>query len=248
MIRIYYSITFSNPDGSNPINTYDDWRIVPESRPLVNPPEVRTEFVDIPGADGSLDYTEALAGIKFKNREGSWTFYVLNELFDRSRSYLPWNELYTLIMRKLHGRRKMIRLESDPGFYYMGRLFVDSWSSDKDYSKITIRYNIDPYKQPDKTTKEYDWQWSELFNNVIYYGTFDVDGKKDRNFFNYQEHPIVPKYHFDAPMNVFDERSGQTRSYQSGTHDGWELLEGDNFYVFYGTGRVVVDYSPGRRL
>lgn len=237
---------FADVNGANPVNTFDDWKIVPASRPLVNPPEVRTEFVDVPGADGSLDYTEVLSGIKFKNREGSWEFYVLNELYDRSVSYHPWNELYTLIMRRIHGRRLRIWMESDPDFYYYGRLMVDQWQSNKDYSKIVINYNLDPYKEPNRTSAAFDWQWNDLFSNQIYYGQFNVNGTKWRTFYNFSEYPVDIWYTLSAPMYITIHNV--RKYYNAGRVKGDALVSGDNYVIFEGTGSVVADHSLGKRL
>lgn len=247
MIKTYYSIKFVDPDGTNPIDCYEDLHIVPESRPLVNPPEVKTEYLDVPGADGSLDYTEALAGLKFKDREGSWVFYVLNELSGLNLSYMKWNELYSYILKNLHGRRKKILLESDPGFYYLGRVFVNQWASNKDYSKLTLNYIIEPWKYPTETTASRDWLWNELFGNTILYGTFDVVGSKHRNLINPSDNPITPSFSCTSAMTVsfgattYDLPSGNSTP-------GFKIIPGDNFMVFDGNGRVVVDYSTGRTL
>lgn len=247
MITIYFSIKFSDPDGSNEIDTYENWRIVPESRPLISPPEVKTEYVEVPGADGALDYTEALSGIKYKNREGNWSFYVLNELSGLGGSFMKWNELYSLVMKTVHGKRKRIWLESDPDYYYTGRIFVDQWSSNKDYSKITLKYIIDPWKYPVATTATYDWLWNELFGNTIYYGTFDVVSQKHRNLINPTNEPITPAFYCTSSMTVTFNANDYIL--QSGTSSAnFTLAPGDNFMVFKGNGRVTVDYSTGREL
>lgn len=246
-IDIYFSIKFSDLDGKNEIDTYDDWRIVPESRPLISPPEVKTEYIDIPGADGSLDYTEALGGVKYGDREGSWTFYVLNPLSGFGGTYLPWNQLYSLIMTKVHGKRKRIWLESDPDYYYTGRIFVDQWNSNKDYSKITLKYIIDPWKYPITTTSNYDWKWNELFSNTIFYGTFDVVGQKHRNLINPSSSPITPSLYCTSSMDVTFGANQYT--VPSGTSTAkFVLAPGNNFMVFKGNGRVTIDYSMGREL
>ena len=36
------------------------YHLVPSKRPTIAPPPVRTEYVDIPGADSQLDYTEVM--------------------------------------------------------------------------------------------------------------------------------------------------------------------------------------------
>ena len=214
---------------------------------MVEPPEVKTEYVDVPGADGSLDYTEALSGIKYKDREGSWTFYVLNRLANLGGSYMKWNELYSLIMKTVHGKRKRIWLESDPEYYYTGRIFVDQWNSDKDYSKITLKYIIDPWKYPVSTTSTYDWLWNELFGNTIYYGPFDVNGQKHRNLINPTNEKITPSFYCTSDMGVtFNDNEYTLRSGSSVA--GFTLAPGDNFMIFKGNGRVTVDYSTGREL
>lgn len=248
LIDIYFSIKFADPDGKNEIDTFDDWRIVPESRPLVAPPEVKTEYLDIPGADGSLDYTEALAGIKYSNREGRWSFYVLNELANLPGvSYMKWNELYSLIMKTVHGKRKRIWLESDPDYYYTGRIFVDQWASNENYSKISLKYNIDPWKYPVTTTANRDWLWNELFGNVIYYGRFDIVSQKHRNLINPTDEAITPVFYTTSPMTVTFGSNTYTIS-ETTTTAPFRLAPGDNFMVFEGNGRVTVDYSLGRAL
>ena len=48
---MYHSITFYT--GTIKLNTYDDWHLVPETRPLVTPPTQKTKYLDIPGANGT---------------------------------------------------------------------------------------------------------------------------------------------------------------------------------------------------
>ena len=71
---MYHSITFINSQNKEK-NTWDDWYLIPSSRPVFNPPSVKTQYIDIPGANGQIDLTESLTGYPvYKNREGSWNF------------------------------------------------------------------------------------------------------------------------------------------------------------------------------
>ena len=64
--RMYHSITLGTK------NTWDDCYLIPTSRPVVNPPSVKTNMIEIPGGDGVLDLTTALAGrVLYKNRTGA---------------------------------------------------------------------------------------------------------------------------------------------------------------------------------
>ena len=42
------------------VNTWDDWHILAESRPVFAPPEPKTNYIDVPGGNGSLDLSELL--------------------------------------------------------------------------------------------------------------------------------------------------------------------------------------------
>lgn len=147
---MYHSVTFGtaleNPDGLyRGKNTWDDWHLIPSSRPLVAPPSVRTKTQEIPGCNGTLDLTEILTGSPlYENRSGSMEFYVDN-------GYWPWSTAYSAIMAYLHGKRMKMILEDDPDWYYEGRFAVNQWRSDQSYSLITINYDLKPFKKSVKT-------------------------------------------------------------------------------------------------
>lgn len=69
-----HSVTFGDK------NSYDEWRIVPTSRPVIAPPAVKKKTLEIPGANGVLDISSSLTGFPvFENRTGSIEFVVLND-------------------------------------------------------------------------------------------------------------------------------------------------------------------------
>lgn len=133
---MYHSITIGNK------NTWDDWHLIPASRPLFNPPKVKTSMATIPCGDGMLDLTTTLSGRPtYNNRTGSWIFFVEN-------GFKKWAVLYSEIMTYLHGQQHTAVLEDDPDYYYEGRFFVNEWKSEKDWSQIVINYNVKPLKKP----------------------------------------------------------------------------------------------------
>lgn len=147
---MYYSISFANSPGlfNNATldymvkNTWEDWHLVPSSRPVINPPTPKTTYVDIPGGDGVIDLSTTLTGYPtYNNREGSWEFIVIND-------YGKWKDRFSDIVNYLHGKRRAIILEEDPNYYYMGRFSVSNWTSNSDGSgsRVTIDYNLSPYK------------------------------------------------------------------------------------------------------
>ena len=131
-----HSITFGDK------HTWNDWRLIPSPRPVINPPAVRTNYVDIPWGDGQIDLTENLTGEPtFGNRTGTFEFIVDND-------HMPWVEAYATIANYLHGKEMRMILDDDPGHYYEGRFFVMEWLSNPNFSTITIAYSVGPNKKP----------------------------------------------------------------------------------------------------
>ena len=145
---MYHSIIFGEK------NTWDDWHLIPSSRPVFATPSVRTNYVEVPGADGALDLTEALVNRPlYNNREGNFEFIVYNDIGTYADDK-TWSEIYSEIAAYIHGKKMNSILEDDPGYYYHGRFFLDEWKSDPNYSTISISYVVDPYKY--EKTQSYD--------------------------------------------------------------------------------------------
>lgn len=134
-------------------NTYDDWKIVPKSRPEISPPKPKTNYVDIPGSNGSIDLSEAVSpGPIYDNRDGSWDFYVLNDY----PTYKDWIDIYNKIVNFIHGYQVTVRLEDDPNYEYTGRLAMKDWKSAKDWSSVSIDYTLNPFKVNANRVIEFD--------------------------------------------------------------------------------------------
>lgn len=233
---MYHSITLGDK------NTWDDWHLIPKSRPLFNPPSVKTNYIEIPGGDGSLDLTTALAGRPvYKNRTGSWEFYVENGFKD-------WTVLYSEIMTYLHGKKLKAILEDDPNYYYEGRFAVNAWKSDPNWSIITIDYEVGPYKRSLVAAGD-DWLW-DTFN-------FETDVIR-----SYENLPVngVLRVSIDGDEVSFSPTIIASASGMTVTFNGvvyslnkginylteLVLLEGDNVLLFGGNGTITVKYERGK--
>ena len=134
-------------------NTYEYWEMIPTSRLYVAPPEVKTNYTDIPGANGGIDYTELLTGSPtYGYRKGSWEFLLIPEN--------NWSYVYNSLIDYLHGKAHTIILGDEPNYSYTGRLSIDEWQSNEHNSIIVINYilnpertlvnpDYDPYEQAD---------------------------------------------------------------------------------------------------
>ena len=116
--------------------TWADWSMVSEDPVAVAPPKVKTNYVQVPGAKGSIDLTNAVAGhVLYDNVEGSIQFVVT--------SADPIATYYT-VMHFLHGMSGKMT-PTDGGGTFDGRFSVDGYSVSDGQFKITIGYNVVPY-------------------------------------------------------------------------------------------------------
>lgn len=145
---MYHSITIGEK------NTWTDWHLIPSSRPHVALPTVNEKLVEIPGRSGSIDLTTFLTGSPtYGNRKGSWEFYISNDYFLYSdpkfvpnvANWKDWPTALKEIAAYCNGKVLSVTLEDDPDYYYRGRLKV-KYSPQKDYSTVTIEYDLDPKK------------------------------------------------------------------------------------------------------
>lgn len=197
--------TFSS-NSNDIINTYSDLYLVPDGRPTISNPKLNSTYVDIPGASGSLDASEWLTGFPtYKDREGDIQFYVLND-------HGIWTDRRNRINALFHGRTIKLQLEDEPGYFYKGRMAVDDWSSEKDggYSKITLKYRLEPYKYSLLMSAD-NWKWDPFnFETGIIYDrmysniTLSSDGSKGRVFSGIML-PYQPSYgYFGVAANSGD--------------------------------------------
>lgn len=222
-------------------NTWDDWHLIPTSRPLFNPPTVKTTTISVPGGDGVLDLTESLAGRPtYNNRIGSWEFIVDN-------GHQEWYELYSEIMTYLHGKRLTAVLEDEPLYFYEGRFSVNTWKSDKNWSKITIDYDVGPYKKSIENDGS-DWLWDTFnfetgiirnYKNIVVSGTLSLSVYGGIN---------------ESVPTITCSASGMTVRFRNVTYDlikGVNVIpdiileSGENVLVFGGTGTISVENIGG---
>ena len=110
----------------------------------IPPAKPKTNFVDIPGGDGSVDLTEALGEVKFKDRECSFTFTAFpHEDFEEKKK---------TVSNLLNGMRCRIEVDKDPGFYWEGRCSVNEYASDKNLHQIVVGAVVAPYKLKNEQT------------------------------------------------------------------------------------------------
>ena len=147
----YHSLIFEVTDNNGNkkiINTWNNWHLIPTSRPVIAQPTPNYNYVDVPGRDGSLDFSDYLIGRPtYSDRSGSFSFYVANEDPVTGKNYGNWASRKQDIAQFLDGQTIMkMTLEDDINYYYVGRFYLKEWSPGPNFSQVTIEYRVGPYK------------------------------------------------------------------------------------------------------
>lgn len=222
-------------------HSYKDWGLILAERPVITPPKVKTNYIDVPNANGSLDLTEILSDdVKYENREMTFKFIVLE---DRKR----WHEIYSNIQEYLHGQEMKIILDEDRSYYYTGRCSVDDWTSSKVTSTIVIKALVEPYKLELYSSLE-EWQWDDFnFESGIVrnYKDIVVNGEHEL-IIEGTRLQVIPSFIVDGSMSV--TFNGHTYQLPAGTSKILNIVikQGVNTLKFIGNGKVSVDYRGGR--
>ena len=240
---MYYALTFDRVLSSSvplgPKNTWSDWYLVPSSRPSVAPPSVKKTVIEIPGSNGIIDLTESLTGdVTYGQRTGSWEFIVMNE------KPILWSELYSDILDYLHGQRVRVYLEdtlksesdtSYPDYYYEGRIDVEAWDTQDNYSVISMNYNLDPFK----------------YDRVAVSDRITVNSTSSWTTKTYttKRMPVIPKFIVDTGgQNMKVRFKGISYDLSVGEQAVANIVftEGSNQIQLQGNGTVTVSFRGGR--
>lgn len=237
-----HSVTFGNK------NCWTEWGLIPTSKPVISPPNVKVKQVDLPGANGIIDMTTVLTGYPtYSNRTGTLDFIL-------APGRDSFESVKTKVMSYLHGKRMNLYLDDDPEHYYFGTFSVNALKSDARTNGISIGYDLYPFRRSVVTSYE-DWLW-DPFNfetGVIKtWKNLTVDGSLTLTVEDCDE-PVMPVITASAAMTMvhkWDTYDGtrKTKSYSipAGTSTpGFSLKPGNNQLVFTGNGTIGVNYRGG---
>lgn len=201
------------------VHSYTDLNLVLSSV-NIPPAEVKKNYIDIPGGDGSVDLTAALGEVRYKDRECTFTF----SCFPQD----DFEEKKTRISNLLNGAVCRIRLDKDPGYYYQGRCFVNEYASDKNLHKIVVGATVAPYKLKTNVTTV-TIRAGESVSVAL------VNSRKS----------VVPT--ITTTANTTIKFGGNTYTLNAGTHTflNIELKQGNNMVTVTSTAPVIFTYQEG---
>ena len=220
-------------------HSWNDWHLVPSQKPIIKMPEIKTKTVDIPGAHGIIDLSEALTGYPvYGMRTGSLNFV-------NSNGYDSWQRVNMDMAEYLHGRLLKMVLLDDPDYYYEGRFSLVDRVSESSRDKITINYVLNPFKKLIFTSS--DWLW-DPFNfrsgvitnrqNVPVSGTATI--RLPGSNLN-----TVPTITVSSAMTVEYKGTQYNLSPGQNTIPAIKLTSGTHTLIFRGNGTVSISYEGG---
>lgn len=119
------------------LDSYEDLNLILTSS-QISAPSLKEKYIDVDGADGSIDYTQCYGRIFYEDRDLQFEF-TYGGLVD-------YAEKFSEIQNKLHGKKFDIRISDDLDWFYVGRVTVDKWKSSKAVRNITVTCRCEPYK------------------------------------------------------------------------------------------------------
>lgn len=131
-------VIFTDLETGQAYNSFYSYGLILSEQEVGVPP-VKTKTIDIEGAQGSIDMTEAFDEIFYKDRTLTFTFSIVTDK-------LNWTAIRTKMGNELHGRRVEIQIYDDMGKYYVGRCFVDKYQSSRTLGTIVMKCTCEPFK------------------------------------------------------------------------------------------------------
>lgn len=194
-----------------------EWLII--SSVSIAVPEVKSNFVDIPGTNGTLDMTEAFGTLVYKDR---------NIVIKAGRRYTneSWAAVKSEILNKFHGKKIKIQLSTEPGYYYLGRLIKVKETTERRIFRLEFTIQAEPYKyKMSKTIKSYTI--STISDIVLENLSF----------------PVVPELTVTGEITILFQ--GDSFTVNEGTKQLPELVleAGENHLTLSGSGTIRFEYQ-----
>lgn len=142
-------------------NTWADWRLTLTGKSIPDP-EPKTNYINIDGAHGSLDMTEALTGeINYNDRVVTASFRTSEGTHEERM------RLLRQIKAALHGRKVKIIEPDDPTHYFFGRVKIKDPTSDQVHLAFTVEATCEPWRYAVNETERIVQLHSEVVTLIL---------------------------------------------------------------------------------
>lgn len=211
----------------------------------ISAPEVQTYTIQIPGRNGLLDLTEVNGAIRYNNRT------VKLSCVHRDKTAYDYHNCMSELLKRYHGKRNNIILDSEKDYYYSGRIAVSPVKNSQVHSTCTITADCEPYAYEVQDRGE-PWIW-DTFNfktGRIYqkeYYNINISGTKGLIVRHNGQMPVTPVFELISG-SIIVQYNGVTYSLSSGKNTIYEITISSDSTVltFTGEGVLSVHYRGGK--
>lgn len=202
-------------------HSYTDLELILSSK-IIGAPSVKTETVEVPGADGVLDFTEFFGEPKYNNRTLTFEFVSIKAWASQLMQDLT-------IKNALHGKKMKIVLDDNPNYYFYGRVSVGDWTSENNIAKLTITCDCDPWR--------YKMTETTVTQSITDSGTVTLSNLRQS---------VVPRISTDGAITI--AWTGSSASLAAGDDQLIAALvigQGNTTLTITGTATVTFKYQEG---
>ena len=201
-------------------DTWIYWKLILTEKSFA-PPEIKTNYVEIDGADGEVDLTEVLASRPVYRSRPYYASFITDEGTWEERE-----KLLSDLVSKLHGRKMRIIDPDDTERYIYGRVSVKTAQNHPTYASISVEAICDPWRYDNKETEV----------------TYNVDGVHEIALYNYGVATLCPN--ITVTGTVTFTCNGVTTTASDGTYKiaTFKLFEGENVIGLSGSGTLTLKY------
>lgn len=241
----FNGITITVESSREAFHTLNDWGLYVVNTDYIKEPVQYTKYIEIPGRNGLLDVSEAVAGRQI------YTNRMLNIELSGIREKKNWDSVVSAFRNKINGKVCRLTFDNDKEYYWHGRITIKNFLSELSVGKFTLEVNADPYKYAQTSSSE-PWLW-DPFNfetgMIIYIGEIVVDGSETitipkGNMPTCPEFVVSNKISTDFTVT----HNGETHNLKNGSNKIPSIFVGgdtDEDIEFTGSATVEVVYRSG---
>lgn len=218
-------------------HSYRDFGLIMTACEIASPtPNIH--LVYIPGRKTPLDLTESLYGdITYENRQ------IVFE-FDHQDSIYSYQTTLSLLNNFFHGQKVKVIIDSDPEWYWEGRMTVSGRKDKKGIGSFTLTMNAEPYKYG-LSSPMGEWLW-DSFNfctGVIRnYENMIIPNDKTIKIVG-SPTPVTPKIKVSAGQSVtVGEKSWELSANTWTELKGLKIGPEEYDFIFSGSGTASIDF------
>ena len=229
-------------------HTLTDWALAIGNNDYIGDVVQENYYVDVPGADGFLDFSEVTTGRRiFKSRP-------INIELGGKKPRNDWDLIISDIRNKIEGRQIKVIFDNDTGYYWTGRATVKDFDRNREIGTFTLSLpKADPYKyQVVESTEDWLWDSFDFEQGIIDEGALIA---LDANV-NTQSYTILADNTPFVPI-IQVEQMGETGITMTANGERYTLLKGKNRFadivvyqedvtlVFEGRGELKIEFRRG---